>query len=73
MNFVRFGIYTAVGTVGFYAAAGGIVYYGRQQSLFEAVFVAAADSPLFTVAIVLALLGIGLLVRNQFRHQEISE
>lgn len=73
MTPVRFGVYTAVGIIGFYAAAGGVVYYGRQRSLFEAVLAVATASPILTVGGMLALLGIGLLVKNRFRHSEFSE
>lgn len=62
MKPVRFGSFTASGTVGFYAAAGGIVYYGRQESLFEAVFSVATDRPGLVVLTFLVLLGAGLLV-----------
>ncbi|NUC71525.1 VTT domain-containing protein [Haloterrigena sp. SYSU A558-1] len=69
----RFGVYTAVGTIAFYAAAGGVVYYGRHRSLFETAFEAATDSPILTVGGTLALLGIGLLVKSRFRRSAFSE
>lgn len=73
MTPVRFGVYTVIGTIGFYAAAGGVVYYGRQRSLFEAAFTAATASPILTVGGILALLGIGLLVKSRFRRSALSE
>jgi hypothetical protein len=39
----RFGAFTAVGTVGFYAATGGVIYYGRQRSIFAAAAGVATD------------------------------
>ncbi len=65
---VRCGVYTGVGIIEFYAAAGGVVYYGRRRSLFEAAFAAATANP-----ILIALLGIGLLVTHRFRQSEFSE
>lgn len=62
MEPVRFGGFTAIGTVGFYAAAGAVVYYGRQQSLFEAAITAATDRPGVTLVVFLSLLAVGLLV-----------
>jgi membrane protein DedA with SNARE-associated domain len=62
MDPVRFGVFTAVGTVGFYAATGGLVYYGRQESLFAALVAFAADRPALSATVLLALLGSGLLV-----------
>lgn len=62
MDPTRFGVFTAVGTVGFYAATGGVVYYGRQQSLFAAVFAIATDRPALSAVGGVALLGIGLLI-----------
>jgi len=72
MDPVRFGVLTAVGTVGFYAATGGLVYYGRQVSLFAAVVTFAARSPLLAAVGFVALLGSELLVgwwwSRQGRH-----
>jgi len=62
MNPTRFGVFTAVGTAGFYAATGGLVYYGRRQSFGTAVFVFATDRPGLTAVGVLAFLVIALVV-----------
>ena len=59
MDPTRFGAFTAVGTVGFYAAAGGVVYYGRQQSLFAAFFGAVSARPGLAAVAALALLALG--------------
>lgn len=64
----RFGVLTAVGTVGFYATAGAIVYYGRQQSLFAAVIGFATDRPVLTAVGGLSLLVLGLLIRSWSRR-----
>lgn len=64
MDPLRFGAYTAVGTAGFYAAGGALVYYGRQQPLFAAAVDAAAQRPALAVLGVLALLGVGVLVQR---------
>lgn len=61
MNPVRFGAFTAVGTVGFYAAAGSVVYYGRQQSLFTAVRSAASARPWLALVAGVALLALSVL------------
>ena len=61
MGPARFGAFTAVGTVAFYAAAGAVVYYGRQQSLFAAVFSAAAARPGLAAVAGFALLAASLL------------
>lgn len=68
MSPMRFGVFTATGTVGFYAAAGAIVFYGRQQSLFAAAFVFATNRPVLTAVGGLSLLAIGLLIRLSSRH-----
>ena len=67
MGWVRFGTLTAVGTVGFYAAAGAVVYYGRQRSLFEAAFAAATDRPVLATAALLVAGGVALLARRWLR------
>ncbi len=64
MGPARFGAYTAVGSVGFYAATGGVVYYGRQRSLFEAAYAVAVDRPVLVGVAALALVGVGLLARR---------
>jgi membrane protein DedA with SNARE-associated domain len=61
MNPTRFGVFTAVGTVGFYAATGGLVYYGRQESFFATAVAFAGDRPLLTAVGFLAVLGVGVL------------
>lgn len=70
MNPTRFGAFTAVGTIGFYAATGAIVYYGRQRSLFGAAIATAADRPVLVAVGVLALLGLGSLARRWSRHRD---
>ena len=73
MKPTKFGVFTAAGVVGFYAATGGVVYYGRQQSLFTAAFGVATERPGLTVVVLLTLLGIGLLVRRWSRRQRLSD
>ena len=66
MRPVRFGVYTAVGSVLFYAAVGAVVYYGRQQSLFAAVGSAVADRPALTAAVVVVVgIVLALAVRSR--------
>ncbi|WP_135305882.1 DedA family protein [Haloarcula amylovorans] len=60
MNPAQFGVFTAVGTTGFYAATGALVYYGREESFFEAAFAIAVEKPGLTALVVLVLVGIGL-------------
>lgn len=72
MKPMRFGIFTAIGTVGFYAAAGAIVYYGRQQSLFAAAVDFATNRPVLTAVGGLSFLAFGLLIRSWSRRQNIG-
>jgi membrane protein DedA with SNARE-associated domain len=67
MTPLRFGVYTALGTVGFFAATGAIVYYGRQRSLFSAATAYAAANPIETAAVTLLLLT-AALVWVRVRH-----
>ena len=67
MEPTRFGAFTAIGTVGFYAAAGGVVYYGRERSLFEAAYAFATDRPAVTGAAALLLVGVALVGRRWIR------
>lgn len=64
MDPVRFGGFTAVGTVGFYAAAGGVVYYGRRQSVYGTAADIVTGHPGLVGGGLLVLLGIGLLAWN---------
>jgi membrane protein DedA with SNARE-associated domain len=66
MDPYRFGLFTALGTIGFYAATGALVYYGRQRSLFAAAVTVVVDEPIPTAVALLAVLGGGLLVRHWF-------
>ncbi|MFC6939555.1 DedA family protein [Salinirubellus sp. GCM10025818] len=68
MSPIRFGAFTAVGTVAFYAAAGGVVYYGRQRSLFAAALDAASARPGLAAVAALALLALGGLVWRWSDH-----
>ncbi|WP_318566668.1 DedA family protein [Salinigranum marinum] len=68
MDPTRFGVFTAVGTAGFYAATGGLVYYGRRQSLGAAVVAVATDRPGLTAVGILVLLGIALVVGGLSRR-----
>jgi membrane protein DedA with SNARE-associated domain len=65
---LRFGLFTAVGSAGFYAASGGLVYYGRQRSLFAAIVGVAADRPGLTAIGILVALGVGFLARSWSRR-----
>ncbi|WP_204959919.1 DedA family protein [Salinigranum salinum] len=69
MDPYRFGLFTGLGTAGFYAATGALVYYGRQRSLFAAVVAVAVDRPILTGVALLAVLGGGLLVWSRFGHR----
>ena len=70
MSRVRFGVYTAAGTILFYAAVGAVVYYGRQRSLFAAVWSAATARPVLTAVIAAAALAVGLWVVLRSRQGE---
>lgn len=73
MTRVRFGVYTATGTVLFYAAVGAVVYYGRQQSLFAALTSVAADRPVLAGTVALAALAVGLWVSlRHLRRERVS-
>jgi membrane protein DedA with SNARE-associated domain len=69
MNPARFGVFTAVGTAGFYAATGALVYYGRRQSLGAAVVAFATDRPGLTAVGILVFLGIALVVGGLRRRR----
>jgi formate hydrogenlyase subunit 3/multisubunit Na+/H+ antiporter MnhD subunit len=73
MDWRRFGVLTAVGTVAFYAAAGAVVYYGRRESLFTAVAAAATNRPALAVVAVLALVGLGLVGRTWVQRRNSPE
>ena len=62
MKPMRFGVLTAIGTVGFYAATGAIVYFGRQRTLFRAAADFAINRPALTTVGALSLLAIGLVL-----------
>lgn len=68
MNPRRFGVFTATGTVGFYAATGALIYYGRQQPLFETVVTIVTNNPVGTTVVLLILLGTGVLIRRWAHH-----
>jgi membrane protein DedA with SNARE-associated domain len=61
---LSFGVLTALGTVGFYAATGAVVYYGRQQSLFEMLAAAVADRPVLAALGLLAVAGVALFAER---------
>ncbi|QLG49414.1 DedA family protein [Natrinema halophilum] len=67
MTQVRFGVYTAVGTILFYTAVGAIVYFGRQHSLFAALGSAAADR--LGIVAASALVGLAVSLWLAFRHR----
>jgi membrane protein DedA with SNARE-associated domain len=70
MEPVRFGVFTGVGTVGFYAATAALVYHGRRASLFTAVVELAVDRPVLTAVGLLALLGVGFVGGRWVRRHE---
>ncbi|MGQ3411356.1 DedA family protein [Natrinema sp. LN54] len=72
MSPVRFGVYTAAGTVLFYAAVGAVVYYGRQRSLFAAAGSVAAERPVLTAVFAVVALVAGLLLVTRHRRKERS-
>lgn len=59
MDPLAFGLFTAVGTVGFYAVTAAVVYYSRHQALFQAAVAVATDRPALAL---LALAAVALLV-----------
>lgn len=73
MRPMRFSVYTAAGTIGFYAATGAVVYYGRQRSLFETALTAITDRPGIALGVLLVLLGAGLLVRRWYHRWTANE
>jgi membrane protein DedA with SNARE-associated domain len=66
----RFGVYTAAGTVLFYAAVGAVVYYGRRESVFAAAGAVAADRPILTAVVVALGLLIGYLILTRSRGEK---
>ena len=70
MGPARFGAYTAVGSVAFYAAVGAVVYYGRQRSLFAALAAVATERPLLAATATLGILALALLARSSYRRLE---
>lgn len=70
MNPVRFGLFTGVGTVGFYATTGTLVYYGRQEPVFTAALALAADRPVTVAVGVAALVGAASLLRALVRRRD---
>lgn len=65
----QFGSFTAAGTVGFYTAIGGVVYYGRQQSLVAAAVTVTTDNPGLVGVSILVFLGVGLLAKQWARSR----
>ena len=63
MRATQFGAYTAIGSVGFYAAVGALVYYGRERSLFEAAYDFAMDRPGIAAVGVLVLVVVVLVAK----------
>ncbi|MFB1065915.1 DedA family protein [Natrinema sp. H-ect4] len=70
MRRVRFGVYTAVGTVLFYAAIGAVVYYGHWESLFGAAGAVVTDRPALSGVIALLALAIGTWFLLRHRRDE---
>ncbi|PGF16398.1 hypothetical protein CP556_09905 [Natrinema sp. CBA1119] len=70
MSRVRFGVYTAVGTILFYASVGAVVYYGRRESLFAAAWDVAVDRPVLTGVVAAAALAVGLWVVLRSRQRD---
>lgn len=58
MSALRFGVYTTLGTVGFFSATGAVVYYGRRRSLFSALLDVATAHPLPSAVVLLAALAV---------------
>lgn len=73
MTSTRFGAYTAAGVTGFYAATAGLVYYGRRRSVFAASVDLAADNPVATALVLLALLGLGVVAGRVLRGRRAGE
>lgn len=71
MNPLRFGLYTAIGTIVFYASSGALVYYARQRSLFQAAYTHATDRPGIVIAGVTVLLVAGLLFWQHARSENV--
>lgn len=68
MGTVRFGAYTAVGTLAFYGASGALVYYARRQSLFAAAYDFALRRPLVVGAVAVVIVAVGGVIWRRF-HQ----
>lgn len=62
MDPLRFGVLTALGTVGFYTAVAAVVYFLRQQSVLEAVRTMAADRPALVALFLVGAVAVSLLV-----------
>ncbi|AQL41251.1 hypothetical protein BV210_00335 [Halorientalis sp. IM1011] len=62
MRPLRFGAYTAVGTVLFYAATAGVVYYARERSLFATAIAVATERPLAAAVVAVAVVGVTVLL-----------
>ena len=65
----RFAAYTAVGSAGFYAAAGALVYYTRARALVPAVIDAATANPLLATLAIAGVLAVGAAVWTLYRRQ----
>lgn len=65
MNPLLFGVYTAIGTLVFYASSGALVYYARQRSLFQAAYTQASERPIIGIAGVTVILVAGIIL---WRH-----
>ena len=71
MNAAWFGVLTAVGTVGFYASVGALVYYAQESSVTRALRAVAADRPWLVAALVLGVLVATVLLTR--RHRRTAE
>jgi len=72
MRPLRFGAYTAVGTVLFYAATAGVVYYARERSLFATAIAVATERPLAAAVVAGTVVGVAVLLWRWSRQRGLS-
>lgn len=68
MNPVWFGIFTAIGTIGFYTIIAALVYFVQEQSLLRGIRILAADRPILVALIFGGILGLTLPITFLYRH-----
>lgn len=66
----RFGVYTLLGTAAFYAATGGLVYYGRRASVFATAFAVAGRRPSLTALLAVVTVGAAVVLGSWLRDRD---